>query len=125
MSINLPAIHINTHGHGHNKGAKLNINQALLNGTGFPVEPWITDDCEEDEEDDKVPIKHELAAAMEDVFNDNEQNNFEFQQIVGHIFDKGILILKVQFEGDQVEQTFNVPFDILKKDEPLSLACYI
>lgn len=52
MSINLPAIHINTHGHGHNKGAKLNINQALLNGTGFPVEPWITDDCEEDEEDD-------------------------------------------------------------------------
>eukprot|EP00957_Ditylum_brightwellii_P168717 12841856-Ditylum_brightwellii.AAC.1 len=57
----------------------------------------------------------------------SEKDDAEFEKILDHRFQKGALILKVQYyitvlAEDNIEE---VPFTIIKKDEPLALARYI
>ena len=42
-----------------------------------------------------------------------------------HKFDNGILMFKVRYTGDVDETDVDLPFSILKKDQPMDTARYI
>ncbi|MGH7954334.1 MAG: hypothetical protein ACREOZ_00060, partial [Gloeomargaritales cyanobacterium] len=58
------------------------------------------------------------------VYQTNDQQ-FEFERIVDHEFNDGVLHLRVQYRGEEKDLYNDVPFDELKKDVPFELAKYI
>ena len=66
---------------------------------------------------------------MEDLYNQldvEEDDDYTFERIVDHYFEKGALHLKANFTtSDEATKTMDIPFTILKKDVPYELAKYI
>ncbi len=79
-------------------------------------------------EKDLTGLNSDEMQTLYDQFNeDNTEDNYVFNRIVDHTFLNGILVLKVRYseDGDLGEHTLEVPFPILKKDEPVQVARYI
>jgi hypothetical protein len=52
----------------------------------------------------------------------DDDNDYEINKIVDHVFKDGILILKVRYQGETMgEHILEVPFAVLKKDVSLEL----
>ena len=49
----------------------------------------------------------------------------EFNLIFKHKFKDGVLIFKTRYVGDVDEAIVDIPFGVLKKDEPVIVARYI
>ena len=49
----------------------------------------------------------------------------EFNSILEHKFKDGVLIFKTRYMGDVDEAIVDIPFGVLKKDEPVIVAGYI
>eukprot|EP00957_Ditylum_brightwellii_P086365 6572131-Ditylum_brightwellii.AAC.1 len=66
---------------------------------------------------------------MEEIYNEMEEarNDFEFEKIFDHRFEKGMLVLKTRYYSEVLreENIMDIPFNILKKDNPVALARYI
>jgi hypothetical protein len=61
-----------------------------------------------------------------DQFQMEDDDDYEIDKIVDHVFKDGILILKVRYQGATMgEHVIEVPFGVLKKDVPLELAKYV
>ena len=79
----------------------------------------------DDQEDDNIPP--EEASNLEDITTvydefdsrDKELNQMEFNSILGHKFKDGVLIFKTRYVGDIDEAIVDIPFGVLKKDEPV------
>ena len=56
---------------------------------------------------------------------EHEEDNYEFDKIVDHFYQDGVLILKVRYQGKLEDNVMDVPFPIIKKDVPLETARYI
>ena len=83
--------------------------------TSYPHETPIVD---ETEDEDLTDIYNQFQ--IEDEVDD------EFDKIVDHKFENGILIFTARFQGSSNgEHLVEVPFSILKKDVPLECAKYI
>eukprot|EP00957_Ditylum_brightwellii_P089315 6800466-Ditylum_brightwellii.AAC.1 len=56
-----------------------------------------------------------------------EEGEYVYETIVDHMFEKGILKLKVKYynESNGKDNVVEVSFGIVNKDEPVSLAKYI
>ncbi|MGH3053473.1 MAG: hypothetical protein ACRDL7_00670, partial [Gaiellaceae bacterium] len=74
---------------------------------------------------DNLPSNKEAITSMYDHFEMEESNSYEFDKIVDHKFDDGVLKLRVQYRGEDNDHFTDVPFDILSKDNPFELAKYI
>ncbi|MGH7955315.1 MAG: reverse transcriptase domain-containing protein, partial [Gloeomargaritales cyanobacterium] len=68
---------------------------------------------------------HSELDAMYDQCEMENDEQYEFDRIVDHKFDDGILKLRVQYKGEDNEHYSDIPFDLLKKDVPFQLAKYI
>eukprot|EP00957_Ditylum_brightwellii_P102893 7842182-Ditylum_brightwellii.AAC.1 len=66
---------------------------------------------------------------MEEICNEMEgaRDDFEFEKILDHCFEKGMLVLKIRYYSEVLEEEniMDIPFNILKKDNPVALARYI
>ena len=87
------------------------------------------DDKSDDEEDleESLPPEEQGDSKMEELHDQFEMENdddFEFERIVDHVYKDGVLILKVKFSGES-DNVLDIPFSTLKKDVPLELAKYI
>ena len=61
-----------------------------------------------------------------DQFEVEDDEHYDFEIIIDHYFNEGVLILKVKYSGEGDDsKVFDVPFPTLKKDVPLELARYI
>lgn len=56
---------------------------------------------------------------------EEEEENYEFEKIVDHYFQDGVLVLKVCYQGEATDNIMDVPFPILKKDVPIEIAQYV
>lgn len=55
-----------------------------------------------------------------------DDEDYEFHSIVDHQFDKGVLVLSVEYTAELIDDfVLKVPFGVLKKDVPVELAKYI
>jgi hypothetical protein len=78
----------------------------------------------------ETPIVDELATEdLTDIYNqfqNEDEPEDEFEKIVDHSFNQGVLTFTVRFQGTtEGEHLVQVPFNILKKDVPLECAKYI
>eukprot|EP00957_Ditylum_brightwellii_P116584 8892730-Ditylum_brightwellii.AAC.1 len=64
---------------------------------------------------------------MDDEMDEIEEGEYVYETIVDHRFEKGILKLKVKYYNGSngKDNVVEVPFGIIKKDKPVSLAKYI
>jgi hypothetical protein len=59
-------------------------------------------------------------------FQMEDDEEYELDKIVDHVFKDGVLILKIKYQGESMgEHILDVPFAVLKKDVPLELAKYV
>lgn len=57
---------------------------------------------------------------------EEDEDDFEFEKIVDHRFQDGVLLLKARYQGQSSgENVMEVPFRLLRKDVPLECAKYI
>ena len=85
----------------------------------------------DDQEEDIIPP--EEASNLEDITTiydefdsrDKELDQMGFNSILDHKFKNGILIFKTRYVGDIDEAIVEIPFGILKKDEPVIVPRYI
>ncbi|MGH7955023.1 MAG: reverse transcriptase domain-containing protein [Gloeomargaritales cyanobacterium] len=84
--------------------------------------------------EDNIPMVEQLppdtanAENVNAMYDQNEMDKdeqYEFDCIVDHKFDDGILKLRVQYKGEDNEHYSDIAFDLLKKDVPFQLAKYI
>ena len=75
---------------------------------------------EEDNNDEEFETVYDEFDSRE-----KEIDNLEFNKILDHKFDNGILMFKVRYTGDVDETDVDLPFSILKKDQPMDTARYI
>ena len=87
----------------------------------------ISDDNSEDisEDHNLNPTSDEEVEGLYDQFEVEDDENYVFERIMDHHFDKGILHLNVKYVDNDQDHIMCVPFGILKKDVPLELARYI
>ena len=78
---------------------------------------WEEDSTPGIEDEDQALVDENIIASFH-----NEEEDFEFDQIIGHHWEEGNLILNVQLMSGQ---TYNAPFSLIKKDRPIELAKYI
>jgi hypothetical protein len=88
-----------------------------------------------DETDDLTAIEKEFSGLtskdMERVYDqfhtDQCDDTYSFDRIVSHSFKDGVLIFTVRYtnDGELGEHSLEVPFPIIKSDQPLSVAKYI
>ena len=71
------------------------------------------------------PNSFEDVEHLYDQFEIEDDENYLFERIVDHYFDKGVLHLKVKYIDNDQSHIVCVPFGILKNDVPLELARYI
>eukprot|EP00957_Ditylum_brightwellii_P063441 4815993-Ditylum_brightwellii.AAC.1 len=87
-------------------------------------------EMEEDEKDDSdevLPIEEKGKSLTEEIYDEmeeTEEEEYVYETIVDHRFENGILRLKVKYynEINGKDNVGEVPFGIMKKDEPISLA---
>eukprot|EP00957_Ditylum_brightwellii_P125456 9562467-Ditylum_brightwellii.AAC.1 len=87
-------------------------------------------EMEEDEKDDSdeaLPIEEKRKSLTEDIYDDMEEikvGDYVYETIVDHRFENGILKHKVKYynEINGKDNVVEVPFGIMKKDEPVLLA---
>ena len=78
-----------------------------------------------EEQGDNIADPEEIEEML-DQFQIENDVDYKFDRIVDYRFEKGILLLKVNYVCDDNQiHTLEVPFSILKKDIPLELAKYI
>eukprot|EP00957_Ditylum_brightwellii_P210502 15365052-Ditylum_brightwellii.AAC.4 len=85
---------------------------------------------EKDASDEAIPIEEKgesLTEEMYDKMEEKEEGEYVCETIVDHRFENGILKLKVKYynEMNRKGNVVEVPFGIMKKDEPILLAKYI
>lgn len=67
----------------------------------------------------------ELEETYDQIELENDED-YEFEKIVDHSFQDGVLVLKARYQGHITgENIVEIPFSILKKDVPLECARYI
>jgi hypothetical protein len=79
-------------------------------------------------EDDLVGLTPETMGQIYDQFqSDQIDETYTFHSILTHEFRDGTLIFKVRYKShiDNGEYTLEIPFPILKTDEPINVARYI
>eukprot|EP00957_Ditylum_brightwellii_P024918 1884189-Ditylum_brightwellii.AAC.1 len=66
---------------------------------------------------------------MEGIYDEMEgtHDDFVFEKIINHRFEKGMLVFKARYHSEILgeENILDVPFNILKKDNPIAVARYI
>eukprot|EP00957_Ditylum_brightwellii_P059087 4481975-Ditylum_brightwellii.AAC.1 len=77
--------------------------------------------------DEALPIEEKGDSLTEKIYDEMEEieeEEYVYETIVDHRFDNGILKLKVKYynEMNGKDNMVEVPFGIMKKDEPVSLA---
>lgn len=77
---------------------------------------------EEVPEDEPEP---DIINEMYDQYQEEMNESMVYQQIVGNQIKDGMLILEVTYIGSTGEETYTIPFSVLKKDVPVELAKYI
>eukprot|EP00957_Ditylum_brightwellii_P181481 13824252-Ditylum_brightwellii.AAC.1 len=86
---------------------------------------------EEHESGDQVadeisPIEGGGGYIMNEIYDkiDGMKDNWEFETLVDHCFEKGLLKLKARYYSDMIgeDNVIDVSFNILKKDAPVALA---
>ena len=94
----------------------------------------VNDICHDDavnDNNEKDDIKENDDAMIEDdaniyeevtnIMNDDEEDH-EFNKIINHKWDAGLLVLEVELQSGT---TYEVPFNVIKKDRPIEVARYI
>lgn len=110
-----------------NSGASQNNNEVEQSMSTSPI---CQDDVfENNNKNDK--IKENDDAMIEDdsniyeevtnIINEDEED-YEFSRIINHKWDAGLLIFNVELQSGT---TYEVPFNIIKKDRPIEVAKYI
>jgi len=93
---------------------------------GGDIPDPIPDDADTNWEEDSIPgvVDEDEALVDENIIAsiNNEEEDFEFDQILAHHWDEGNLILTIQLMSGQ---QYNAPFSLIKKDRPIELAKYI
>jgi hypothetical protein len=66
------------------------------------------------------------AEQLHDQFQMEDDDEYELDKTVDHVFKDGLLILKVRYQGANMgKYILEVPFAVLKKYIPLELAKYV
>ena len=92
------------------------IDLALIpdQGEDEPEDNEINTTTPEDEQiqlDDISPSDHDN---LNNQYDDNMDDNFEFDKILAHKHEDGVLVFKVQYQSDQGECILMTPFNLLK-----------
>eukprot|EP00957_Ditylum_brightwellii_P059873 4545435-Ditylum_brightwellii.AAC.1 len=85
---------------------------------------------EEDEKNDSdevLPIEEKGESLTEEIYHEMEEieeGEYVYETVVDHRFENEIIKLKIKYynELNGKDNIVEVPFGIMKKDEPISLA---
>ena len=62
---------------------------------------------------------------MDDQLQMEDDQEYGFERIIDYYFKEGILMFKVRYNGELADKTWDIPFNMLRRDAPYETAKYI